>query len=171
MESQQEIKRLVETLQQLTPGSLPLPVFIEVARLTVTPILEVVPLRLHDGTIEVLLLERENTDPVWGGQLHTPGTVIRASDTPGDLHDAFERITHGELGGCAFTGTPTYVETVFHQVKRGRELAMIHWIEVTGEVSVGKWYPVGGLPATIVSTQIPFIHSAVKSFKSAKKLK
>ena len=57
-----------------------------------------VPLRLNiSGNIEVLLTKREASDPVWGGMLHTPGTVMRASDQKPNNEDALSRIIDGEL--------------------------------------------------------------------------
>ena len=90
---QEILKRL---LRELEPGQLPLDIFLEVAKLTVTPILEVVPLRLKSDKVQVLLFEREKSDPIWGGKLHTPGTIIRASDRGGNLEDAFKRVLGGK---------------------------------------------------------------------------
>ncbi len=91
--SPEEIKQASDILARLDPGRLPLDIFIEVARLTVTPIIEVVPLRKNkDGKTEVLLTERDASDSIWAGMLHTPGTVIRANDSDSNNLDAFQRI-------------------------------------------------------------------------------
>ncbi|MBI5466905.1 MAG: hypothetical protein HY975_01670 [Candidatus Kerfeldbacteria bacterium] len=164
--SPEDESRVVEFLHKLEPGKLPFNVFHAVAGITVTPIIEVVPLRRHNGTIEVLLFTREASDPVWGGLLHTPGTVVRASDRQGSFADAFDRILKGEMAGVSVIGQPTFVETRFHQVKRGRELAMVYWVTVAeAGHGRGSWYQVEALPATIVDTQREFIATAAAHFQ------
>lgn len=160
----QEIDKIAEGLSRLEPGKLPLKIFIEIARLTVIPILEVVPLRLGEkGSVEVLLLERDSADPIWGGLLHTPGTVIRASDTQGDYSDGFQRILTGELQGIQATD-PVFVKNVLHKVKRGMEAAAVYWVEVLHEPLNGEFHEVSKLPEKIVNTQTAFIQEAARSF-------
>jgi hypothetical protein len=164
-----EIEQAAAILSKLEPGKLPLPIFLETTRLTVTPILEVVPLRLKNSQVEVLLLERDKGDPIWGGMLHTPGTVIRANDKDGDFTDAFDRIFSNELGNSNHT-KPVFVDRIFHQVKRGREIAEIYYVEMDSDFTNGKFYEATNLPKEIVDTQIPFITKAVNKFKTDKEL-
>lgn len=163
----QEIEQARAVLAKMNPGNLPYPIFLEVARLTVTPIIEVVPVRKNpQGEVEVLLLKRDKSDTVWGGMLHTPGTVIRASDHEGDTTDAFDRIFQGELGGVE-TSSPQFVGTIFHRVKRGMEQASVFVAEVKGEPEVGIFYPISQLPDNVVDTQIGFIQAAVNAYEQA----
>src|SRR5207248_4789571 len=81
---------IVRGLSKLQPGRLPLDVFLEVARLTVTPVIEIVPICRQDGILRVLLMKRSDDDPIWAGLWHTPGTVIRAFDET--LGDGIDRL-------------------------------------------------------------------------------
>ncbi|MEI7918175.1 MAG: hypothetical protein WCH58_02220 [Candidatus Saccharibacteria bacterium] len=161
--SRKDIQQAKELLSKLQPGQLPFNIFIEVARLTVTPIIEIVPLRTNaDGYTEVLLTKREDSDPIWPGMLHTPGTVVRANDRD-DNSDAFRRILNGELGDIK-TSAPVYVKTILHKVKRGTEQAQIFWVEVHGESKIGIFYDVNKLPGNIIDSQIDFIKAATDSY-------
>ncbi len=164
MNQSDDILQAVEVLKTLEPGKLPLPIFLEVARLTVTPIIEIVPLRKNiEGRVEVLLTKREDDDAHWAGMYHTPGTVIRASDIPGSYDDAFKRIISGELGGISVS-EPVYVTSILHKVKRGMESALIFWVEVNEEPKTGEFFDYGNLPEDLIDTQKPFIKMAIKDF-------
>lgn len=51
-----EISEAVKILKKLDPGFLPEDLFIQFTRLTPTAILEIVPLRLNGGKVEVMFL-------------------------------------------------------------------------------------------------------------------
>lgn len=126
--------------------------------------IEMVPLRrTTNGEVEVLLVQREADDPYWPNMYHVPGTVLRASDAAGSYEDAFKRILQGELQGTATSGQPQHLKDLFHQVKRGRELALVHYIAISDEPVVGTFYPVSALPDTIVDHQIAFIQEAAQA--------
>ncbi|MEI6477531.1 MAG: hypothetical protein WCO52_00900 [bacterium] len=162
-----DVERLTSLLSQLEPGKLPLPVFMEMARLTTVPIIEIVPLRYgSESGIEVLMLVREESDPLWAGMLHTPGTVIRAYDEPGSYKGAFDRILKEELGGT-LTTEPVLLKTVLRKVQRGTELASIYYVEVTGEPIQGTFYPLEPFPDNVVESQIGFIHEAAKAYTAS----
>lgn len=163
-DSLEDIQKAVQVLKNLQPGKLPLPIFLETTRLTVTPIVEIVPLRKYNNAIEVLLTKRENDDPNWAGMYHTPGTVIRASDTEGSYDDAFNRILEGELKGT-ITKSPVFVTSILHKVKRGMESSLIFWVEVTCEPLTGEFYDSNHLPESLIDTQIKFINIAIEDFK------
>jgi hypothetical protein len=154
-------------LAELEPGALPLPVFLEVARLTVTPVVEFMPLRTSPRGVEVLLLEREESDPVWGGLLHTPGTVVRASDSEGSFTDASARLVDGELAGTRLAGEPVFVETLLHRVRRGTELAHVYYVEVAGSPARGVFEQVASLPERVVESQRAFIVRAAACYAAA----
>jgi ADP-ribose pyrophosphatase YjhB (NUDIX family) len=156
-----EIKVTENILKKLEPGFLPLPIFHQVTRLTTTPIVEFVPLRQNDNKIEVLLLKRPNNDPVWPGMLHTPGTVIRATDS---LEVAFKRILTKELGGASIE-QPSFVTHILHHSGRGMELSLIYWIELTESMSDGVFYDSDEMPDLLVQSQLDFIPAAVENFR------
>lgn len=165
--TEDEIEIATEILKKLEPGLLPFPIFLEVARLYVSCIVEIVPLYNNNGNIQVLLQEREKEDPVWEGKLHTVGTVVRANDEDGNFKSAFDRILNKELQGARTLSEPVFVKSVFHQVARGRELALVFYVELaTDEIShLGKLYDINKLPSKIVDTQIRFIQDAAEQFK------
>ncbi len=161
-----EIEKLVSLLSKLEPGFVPYPIFVEISRIVALPILEVIPLRLNNNAVEVLLLEREETDAIWAGILHTPGTVIRATDKPkhkGDNWPALQRIFDDELKNSKISH-PYYVGSIFHESKRGAEQAQLYWVEVLGEPMVGSFYKVDDLPPITMTSQIDFIRQAANSF-------
>lgn len=162
----EEIRLARDVLSRLEPGLLPFEIFKEVARIWVTPIIELVPLRRGANGTEVLLFKRPDDDPVWGGQLHTPGTVLRSTDTSSGFNGALERIEHDELGAAPKTVSPRFVSTVFHQVARGSELSTVFYADM-GDIPVenGQWYPARQLPENIVDTQIGFISDCVRMFE------
>jgi hypothetical protein len=162
-----DIQKTTKLLARLDPGFLPYPIFEQVARLVALPIVEFIPLRNRADTIEVLLIARDVDDPLWPGLLHTPGTVVRATDLPGAKTTnwpAFERIMHDELADTEL-GTPTYVGSIFHQSKRGAEQAQLYWVEVLGEARIGTFYDADNLPPHLIDSQIAFITEAVRHFR------
>lgn len=166
VETKDKIHELTTLLAELQPGFYPEPLFLEFCRLTASPIVEVVPLRKNGEAVEVLLLERRADDPVFAGQVHTPGTVIRPDDTLGSFNDAFQRLLAGELHGVATT-EPVFVTNILHDVGRGTEASHIHWVKVLGEPAVGQWYPADSLPDNLVRGQLDFIPLAVEHFKAS----
>lgn len=162
-------KDRVELLKELEAGFLPYEVFVQIARLVVLSIIEFVPLKMNkNNEVEVLLLRREKNDPIWPGELHTPGTVVRPTDTEGNMYLAFERILQDELSGTQVSA-PHYVGSSLHKSKRGMEQAQIYWIEVLREPKVGEFYGMNNLPAELMESQRKFISQAVSSFTSYKK--
>lgn len=164
--SGEELNTLVRSLSKLQAGFLPYDVFIQVARLVALPIIEFVPLRHHEGQVEVLLLERGPDDPIWPNTLHTPGTVIRATDTEKKIYLAFRRILVDELKGTEVSN-PQYVGSILHKSRRGAEHAQIYWVEVTGLPKAGQFYPVDALPDNLIQSQLRFILEAVRSYQEA----
>jgi len=161
--SKKEIQVLTKLLGKLQPGLLPLDIFLQIARLTVLPILEVVPVRMHDAKAQVLVLPREANDGLWPDDVHVPGTVLRADDK-GALEKALERIKK-ELGGASL-GEPVFVQTVFHESKRGWELAFVFWAEMGGEPKLGQYYDLENLPGNIMASQTEFIREAGRHYQA-----
>ncbi len=164
----EDVQKTARLLRQLAPGFLPYPIFEQVARLVALPIVEFIPLRRSvTGDVEVLLIERGNDDPLWPGTLHTPGTVVRATDVHKGRQDGwavFARILHDELHDTP-VGEPHYVGSMFHDSRRGAEQAQLYWVEVKGEPRVGEFYNAESLPETLMASQVDFIRQAVEDFK------
>lgn len=160
----EEIATAAKTLSRLRPGFLPLSIFLETTRLTVSSIVEVVPLRKIGDSVQVLLTKRADDDPNWPGMFHTPGTVVRPTDEEGSYASAFERILAGELASVELGGEPQYVNSVLHKVKRGMEDAKVFFVEVNGEPTTGTFHDVTALPENVVDTQIDFIQMAAEKF-------
>ncbi len=159
----EQIQEAASVLNGLEPGFLPGPIFEQVTRLCVTPIVEVVPLRTSPtGNTEVLLLKRDDDDPNWPGMLHTPGTVLRATDLNNGIDGAINRIFRDELK--IETPPTVFVTSFFHKVKRGAEIASVYYADLNELEVVGDWHPVANLPGTIVDTQIEFINRAAEKF-------
>lgn len=164
--SEDEIRSIVDGLSKLNPGFLPFDIFRQFTRLGVTPILEVVPLRKNSqGNTDILLLARPVDDPVWPSQLHIPGTVIRATDTPGSFETAFKRIFDEELKGTE-PSAPVFVQNIFHHSGRGMETSHVYWAEVRGEPAAGSFYSAALLPENIVTSQLDFIPQAVAAYEN-----
>ena len=156
-------QQLITLLQQLQPGFVPYDIFVQLARIVALPIFEVVPLRAHNGRIEVLLLPRDKDDPIWPSQIHTPGTVVRATDV-GDQAGILQRIVTDELNGTNI-GELHFVCNMLHQSKRGAEQAQVYWAEVSEEPKSGTFYDVDNLPENVIDSQREFIAQAVEKYK------
>lgn len=165
----QDIQRTADLLKSFEPGFLPYPIFEQIARLVALPIVEFVPLRVtQDGKCEVLLIARPEDDPFWPGMLHTPGTVVRATDIhKGEQDDwqAFSRIIKDELQDTE-VGQPHYVGSMFHSSKRGAEQAQLYWIEVTGQPKAGTFYSLDALPDGLMESQLSFVKLAAENFQN-----
>ena len=165
--SPEEIREAAKVLSRLQPGILPRELFIQITRLWVTSIVEVVPLRRGEkGNIEVLLLQRPDDDPIWPAMQHTPGTVVRPTDVGDGMGAPFERILTDELGlSPEETLQPRFVTIDFHKIARGTEVAQIFTIDLTGyNTPIGVWYSIDSLPDDLIDTQRPFIMLAMKEF-------
>lgn len=161
-------QQLADALKQYQPGFLPYPVFEQIARIVALPIVEFIPLRTRDGVTEVLLIERSHNDPIFPGLLHTPGTVVRATDINREADKPwppFERILHDELLDTP-VGPHHYVGSQLHASKRGAEQAQLYWVEVTGEPKVGQFYALDALPDNLIESQRTFIEQAVKHYET-----
>lgn len=164
-----EISTSTNILSKLEPGRLPLEVFTEICRLTVTPVLEVICLRKNDlGQIEVALLQRPKSDATWPGMYHVPGTVITATDINLGLEGVIDRICKEKLS-LSFTNAPVFVSNELCLVKRGAELAVIYMTEVEGELTSGSFYHVDALPIKLIEGHENFIAQALDVHKQIRK--
>lgn len=163
-----EIHAIATALSKFEPGYLPYPIFEQVARIAALPVVEFIPLRIVNGTVEVLLLDRGPDDPIWPNMLHTPGTIVRATDFNGEsrtVWPAFGRILHDELND-SLLGQPQFIGSILHKSKRGVEQAQLYSVEVFGEPKAGRFYSTTELPESLIESQLIFITEAAKKFNS-----
>ena len=158
-----ETIELAAQLNRYEPGFLPEPLFVSIARLAVLTAIEFIPLRrTTDGTIQVLLFERPDTDPVWPGMLHTPGTVVRPSDAT--LEDSFKRLFKDELGNQQ-AYTPLFIGTDLIHHKRGSTVTLEHLLQVDQVLGEGTFYDVDTIPDHFIPQQRLMVQRAVERFK------
>lgn len=133
-------------LALLEPGVQPLPLFEQIARLTVLSTVEVVPFRETLGELEVLLAKRSADDLWWPNKLHIPGTVLMPTDEErylGDYETPIERIIKNE-----FNNTVARVDTIHvfdahrRSGARGSEQTVFCWTKV--DLNNGHIEPSGG---------------------------
>lgn len=157
-------------LQAVDVGLLPEELFIELARLTVLAGVEVVCLRRGVAGVEVLLMQRAETDPFWAGQWHSPGSIVRPTDSAGSYVDAFKRILSGELGLPNWS-EPAFVGTYFWHAKRGSAVSLVHWVDVTGvTMPVGTFFPVAALPENTIVDMDKVIVMAANAYAARFKM-
>jgi hypothetical protein len=170
---------VAQYLETLKPGFIPKDIFLQFARLMVVPVIELVPVRINaEGKAEILLVQRESDDPVWPNMWHVSGTVIRATDkmdTGNDYDDPLKRLLaeDGELAGVDIVGKPVQIETERRRVARGDELAVIFYVEVSGEAKEGRFFPLEGYPHNVPEPGIvphhdAFVRRAAERFLSDK---
>jgi hypothetical protein len=153
---------LIKLLNRCVPGKLNLEVFSAIARLTVSPAIEIVPLRKTENGIEVLLTERPAHDPIWASKLHTPGTILRPTDD--NLSEGFKRIFNGELGIDA--QTTNFVGVSFGRSIRGPGVGLEYWAELKTVPKIGKFYNIDTLPENYIIEQKGLLDRAVAAFRS-----
>ncbi len=168
--SAEEIKQTAENLRRLPKGFLPFEVFNAVAEKVTTPTIDVVPLRISNGRMEVFMLRRPGDDPYWPGQWHVPGTVLRSTDKAGDFSSGLDRLFKSKdetEGTITPTSAPKYVTTKFWDVARGRELDTVHYVpvEATSDQLPGQFFPVDELPDDTIEHHKIIIQEAAEAYK------
>lgn len=157
---QENLNAIASGLKKLPQGYIPEPIFNEVARIAALTAIEFVPLRKNNNSIEVLLLRRASDDPFWPNMLHTPGTVLRASDM--SFEGAYSRLFKDELNSL-----PQPVKFFGNEVllnNRGRAIIFKNIIDVTGVSTSGEFYDIKTLPEDILVEHKVMIKEAVDIF-------
>ena len=154
-----EQTQLLSLLSKLEPGFYPIELFWEFARLMTVATIECIPLRLRDGSVEVLLTRRAADDKFWPNKLHIPGCVVRPTDNE---DDALERICTKELRGTT-VGKPVELVAYVRRLERGNEMTKMFWVEVTGDSKDGEFYNVDDLPADLLDVYPSHIQSAARA--------
>lgn len=166
-----EILLAARILDRLEPGYQPLEIFNAICRITATPVVEVVPLKLADrGSIEVLMLQRDPDDTYWPNMWHGPGTVLRATDRPGTAYeDAFKRILHGELQNPNLVSGPTWFASGLMMGLRGMSAYNGFWVQLDPATTIpkrGRFFGIERLPDNIIEGHTGLITAAVRDFRS-----
>ncbi len=157
----EEIQSVVAILGKLEPGLLPVDIFRSIARLMTTCTVVLIPfVKQADGSEKVLLLRRDTADPFYPGLYHPPGTILRASDET--IKDAVLRILAKELLNPTIAANPVFVGYVFDEIVRGKEVSLIHRIEIAENPEVGDLFAIDNLPKDIIENDIPRIRMAAE---------
>jgi len=157
-----EPAQIATMLNKYEPGFLPEPLFVAVARLVVLTAIEFIPLRKKgDGTIEVLLFKRPSADPVWPDMLHTPGTMLRSTDS--SFEAGFDRLFKDELK-ISRPATPIFIGTDLVHHKRGTIVTLEYIVRINQETTGGTFYDVEDLPIDFIPEQKEMIQRAADRF-------
>lgn len=157
-------RHLAIELSTLKPGKLSLEIFNQIARLTVTPVLEIVPLFVDsNGRIKVFLLHRGSDDQNWENMYHVPGTIILASDTPGSYNDALSRIIKANLVQYE-PSKPVFVTNKLCKVSRGMETAHIYLVQLSKKPEENSLFDQGELPNNLIEGHRDFINLALDEY-------
>lgn len=124
--------------------------------------IETVPLRRRGDTVEVLLLERNPNDTFYAGQVHSPGSMLRASDQT--YGDALRRVQWAELG-LRFAEPPQFVSPLFQSTPRGPENGLVFACRLEAEPTIGKFHDVTSLPPNVIEHHRPIIQAATEFFR------
>jgi len=174
-------EQVIEYLRELDPGRYPLELFKEFARLNVLASVEVIPLRWHEGKVQVLLMKRPKGD-VWEDQWHAPGTMMLPTDSIAydhDFADPFGRVLgkNGELDEIITIGEPVLVGSERRKSLRGDEFSSIYYVEVSGGepkdgtfVYVDENFPPTDESFVIIDYHINMIIKATREFVKLKEL-
>lgn len=106
-------------LMALTPGKVPPDIFNGIARLTVTPVVELV-ITTKNG---VVLKQRPSTDAFWPNQYCLPGKIIFANG-PSSVEEYVRAIN--ENVGLTCSKDAQFCGLKLYHTKRGDELAVIY---------------------------------------------
>lgn len=151
---------ITNALSILEPGKLPLNIFNQIARLTVTPVVEVVPFyRKPDNSLCVFLLQRSPDDPLWANMYHVPGAVVSATDSPGSFLDTLGRISTNKLANYK-PSDPMFIDVQLCEVARGMEVAIIYTTQLTTSPSDSSLFDPLKLPSNMIEGQAEFVKAA-----------
>jgi hypothetical protein len=164
LEKQNDLAAIPDLLARLEPGFLPPDVFDAIARLVVLPTYVVVPLFLRQGALRVLLTRRDPDDAHYAGLLHPPGKIMLATDT--GTAAVYRRLMNSELPNISPLSAPVFVEAFFTLILRGRELAMVHFLEIADPGPDGESFDAGALPVDVIDTDLPRVIRAVEAFRN-----
>lgn len=127
----------------------------------------VVPLHVTKGNaVEVLLTRFPSTHLHWPDMWHVPGYMIDGSEDPEDLQSIFDRVFGVLVRGLAVTIPPVKTEMALHYTVRGKEIGHVHYAEVLGVPSEGRFFDMRALPDAIPEHHVAFIKRAAAAYRS-----
>lgn len=127
----------------------------------------VVPLHItKSNAIEVLLMRFPSMHPHWPDMWHVPGYKVHASENPEDRQKVFERVFGGMVRGLAVTIPPVKTEVALHYTARGKEVGHVHYAEVLGMPSEGRFFDMRALPDDIPEHHMAFIKRAANAYRA-----
>lgn len=158
---------ITDALSILKPGKLPLDIFNQVARLTVTPVVEIVSFyRKPDGSLYVFLLQRGPDDPLWANMYHVPGAIVSATDRPGSFLDTLQRISASKLAEYE-SSEPIFIDVQLCKVTRGMEVAIIYTTDLAVAPPEKSLFDPLKLPSGMIEGQEGFIKAAFRKITKA----
>lgn len=110
-----------DLLYSIEPGKLPKEVFNEVARVTVTPVIELIV--IVSG--KILLTRRPLDDVYWPHKYAIPGMIIASG-----AFDILEQYVASLKASHGVVGDSSFCNNWLFSTKRGVELAIVYRIEV-----------------------------------------
>lgn len=176
-----DIDAIVEGLSKLEPGYLRFDLFMQMARLSTMACIELVPIRhTTDRVPEVLLVQRDFPGDPWAGEWHALGTILRPTDSKSDRSSYEEPLArligdNCEIDSASLLGAPVEIGTEFRMSRRGAELAVVHYVPVSGEsTNRGEFFSMEDFPYNVpekgvVEHHVPMIERAVKAYLKDRK--
>ncbi len=128
--------------------------FDQVARHSVSYAFEAVAIRRNEnGHLMVYLMKRRDDDTAYPGQYHCPGSVRRPFEKWGDVAT---RLSRGEFK--AAISNFRKVGEIPTNAARGSFVSVVYLINLEGETSPEKWFPVNGVIAGSAGIPVVDIH-------------
>ncbi len=163
---EEKLEELQKILHKFEPGKLPPELFSEMARLTVVPVVEIVPVIFKNNSINILLIQRSSEDAFWPNKYHVPGAVVLATDKEGGFNDALNRISKSKLGNIDISKAKL-VGTYLTKVKRGMEVAIVFYISLDSIPENFISYASDNLPSSMmVEGHEKFVKEALTTIAS-----
>lgn len=158
----QQVTTATSALEQLEPGFLPLEIFNQVARLVRLPMVDLIPVKVENNTLQIGLVKRSSNDLWWPNMWHLPGTVLRSTDT---IESAIERLKTEELL-LESSDEPTFQGFSVQNSKRGAEIVLIYSVVncVFDQQSQMKWFAVDNLPKSFVESEKSVVEKVMQGF-------
>jgi hypothetical protein len=151
-------EEVTEYLESLEPGKMPENVWLQGLRLNAAVTFEAIPYRITDGKIQIYMLKRPATDPLFSNMFHTPGTMCRGNDNT--LDDAFNRLKTDELSELKID-RPEQIETFYRVSPRGKEAVFMHLVKVFEGGNPENWYDADNIPQNTVQVHVDMIKKCV----------
>ena len=160
----EDADQIAKILERYDPGFLPLQLFEGIARLVVTPTVELVI--VEKDHCNVLLTLRPEDDHFWPGQLHLPGSVVLATDN--SMTDTVARTLNVELGLDPAEISKLFLHFAFSLLvkhERGVEVSTLFVIYADESFANFKFYDPTNLPSSTIDHHKKLINILVQENK------